>query len=131
MTCNYTGDGADELHLPGEGAFVFSTTPHSHGPGLGPNVPKDSLSPEGHDDQVEKMLGIPLDLHQTEEPYRLTKDDLDILRIFKNRTVYTIGTAQSVATYRNELVNLCFSVSICKSMNMPYSLLTSPSRPPT
>lgn len=123
MTCNYNGDTADELHLPGEGAFTFSTTPHSNGPGLGPNIPKDSLSPEG-DDQIEKMLDMPLDLHGTDEVYRLTKADLDVLRMFKNRTVYTIGTAQSVGKYRLELVNLCFSVSVlapqmtcCKRLN--------------
>lgn len=71
MTCNYNTDATDaaaELHLPGEGAFTFSTTPHSNGPGFGPaDVPKDSLSPEGEDDQIEKMLGLALDLHGTDE----------------------------------------------------------------
>ena len=58
------------------------------------------------------MFGRPMELHDTDEVYRITKDDVEILRMFKDQTVFTIGTAQTTHVYRAELVNLiCCSVS--------------------
>ncbi len=96
--------------MRGESSFAYASWPNSTGPGLGPDDPKDSMSPEDYDGDVENMLDMPLSLHLTDEVYRVTKGDLDIVRMFRNRTVYTIGTAQSVAMYKEHLVNLCFSV---------------------
>ena len=72
------------------------------------------MSPEAREDKIAAMLGMPLDLHNTDEKYCLTEEDLKILQFFENRTVWTIGTAQSVGTYRNEMVNLACSVSTLK-----------------
>lgn len=56
------------------------------------------------------MLGLRLALHESSEEYCVTQDDVDILRSFLNRTVYTVGTAQSMDTYRRELPQLCLKV---------------------
>lgn len=52
------------------------------------------------------MLGYPLALHETNEVYRITEKDMDIFRRFRERTVMTIGTAQTVYTYRNVILQL-------------------------
>ena len=107
MDCNYV-EASDELKIPGEASIVFSVVPNS----TPPKIPTDSLSPDRQDGTIERMLNMPLPLHQQNEAYRLTREDIEILRLFKNRTVYTIGTANSVETYRMEMVNLCFVVSM-------------------
>ena len=56
------------------------------------------------------MVGRELDLFGTEEKYVMTKEDVDILRRFQNRTVFTIGTARSVHVYRHEIVKMVCSV---------------------
>ena len=59
------------------------------------------------------MLGFPLDLHETDEVYRFTKEDVEILRMFKDQTVFTVGTKQTMHVYRAEVLNMvCCSVSI-------------------
>lgn len=107
VQCNYDGEAADDLHLPGEGAIVFSSAPASTEP---TQPPKDSMSPETKNDRIDSMLGKPLTLQGTDEMYYMTQDDLDILRVFRDRTVFTIGTAQSIWIYRTELVNLVCDV---------------------
>lgn len=57
------------------------------------------------------MLGVALDLHDTDEVYRISEEDVEVLRMFRDRTVFTIGTAKTVGTYRREMVNLCLGVS--------------------
>lgn len=112
VTCNYDGDAKDELQLPGEGAFSFTSKPDHFAPDPVPWVPKDSLSPESNDYKIDNMLGSPMELHETDEVYHMTKEDIDTLRMFKDQTVFTIGTAQTTHVYRAELVNLiCCSVS--------------------
>ena len=113
VTCNYDGDTTEELQLPGEGAFSFASKPDDFEPAP---VPKDSLSPESNDGRIDAMLGAALELHDSDENgdrvYHLTKEDVDILRMFKDQTVFTIGTSQTTHVYRTELVNLiCCSVS--------------------
>lgn len=112
MQCNYNNDDGDELQLRTEGAMLFVSVPHSMGPGLGPNVPKDSMSPVGDDGELDKLMDSPLGLHSTRERYYLTRQDLEVLRMFYNRTVFTIGTAQSVETYQREIVGLMFNVCL-------------------
>lgn len=112
VQCNYNNDGGDELQLRGEGAMVFTSVPHSMGPGLGPTVPKDSMSPESDDGKLDQLIDTPLTLHSTRELYYLTQEDVDVLRMFRSSTVFTIGTAQSVGTYQTEIVNLMFNVRL-------------------
>lgn len=56
------------------------------------------------------MIGRELDLFETEEKYVLSKEDIDVLHRFRNRTVFTIGTARSVHVYRSEIVRMVTSV---------------------
>lgn len=81
---------------------------------MGPESPRDSLSPEHKDDPLVPMLGLGLALHESTEEYCLTQDDVDILRSFFNRTVFTVGTAQSMDTYRQEMPQLCLQVCAIK-----------------
>lgn len=76
-----------------------------------PVIPRDSLSPESRDNVfVDGLLGRELELFGTSEKYVMTKEDVDILKRFQNRTVFTIGTAQSVRVYRDEIVRMVCSV---------------------
>ena len=82
-------------------------------------MPKDSMSPEAFvDDFIERLMDHPLKLHNTDEFYYMTKDDIRCLYYFKEKTVYTIGTQQSVMTYRHEVVKLMMSVSLTVSSNL-------------
>lgn len=76
-----------------------------------PQIPRDSLSPESGHDFLDGLLGKELDLYGTTEKYVLAKEDVDILRRFQNRTVFTIGTARSVHVYRSEIVRMVCSVN--------------------
>ena len=105
MQCNYSGTASDELQLPGEGAFSFTSKPSETSTEI-PNLPKDSLSPQPSDDVVDKIIGMQLDLAQTDDVYTLNKDDVETLRRFMDRTVFTIGTAQTVWIYRHEMIRM-------------------------
>lgn len=112
VTCNYDEAATNELHLPGESAFSFVSKPRSSGPGHGPELyPKDSMSPDTGDEKLNTMLAMPLKLHDTEELYYMTEEDIELIRLFKDRAVYTLATAQSVETYRRELTNMSLDVS--------------------
>lgn len=56
------------------------------------------------------LSGKELDLFGTEEKYAMSREDIDILHRFRNRTVYTIGTARSVHVYRSEIIRMVTSV---------------------
>ena len=75
------------------------------------------MSPEMKVDRVEGMLGAALDLHDTDEKYYVTKEDVQLLRIFESRTVWTIGTAQSVGTYRVQIINMAYTVRLLLSQD--------------
>lgn len=76
------------------------------------------MSPESNEQRIEAMLGTPIDLHESDEIYHLTKEDVDTLHMFKDQTVFTIGTSQTTHVYRSELVNLiCCSVRVSGSIN--------------
>ena len=117
VNCNYDGTGFDELKLPGEGAIIFSTIPATNGPSTRQDLIKDSMSPENDDDNIliDSLIGMPLKLHNDEGYYRITKEDVEIIRRFKDRTVFTIGTAHSVLIYRREVVQMVASVSLHRS----------------
>lgn len=108
MTCNYTqaGDGGEELHLPGEGAITFFTQPQANAPTPPSQLPKDSLSPEGDFFQFEQLLGKYRKLHDSAEPYLVVQEDIDLLHQFKDKTVYSIGTAQMVHIYRHQVCQM-------------------------
>ncbi len=53
MTCNYDGDGLEELQLPGEGAFSFASEPRGSGPDA---PPKDSMSPDDDDKKIDMRI---------------------------------------------------------------------------
>lgn len=93
------------MQLPGEGAFTFASSPKSSEPQEAP--PKDSMSPDGEEDaRIDELLGSPMELCETDEKYHLSKEDVEILRWFKDQTVFTIGTAQTVMVYRKEIVRM-------------------------
>jgi hypothetical protein len=123
VTCNYAdGDTTEELHLPGEGAFTFLTQPQENVPTPPSELPKDSLSPEGHDHRIEILLGQKRKLHDTDEVYTITQDDMDWLHYFKDKTVFTIGTAQSVYLYRHLVTDmLCAPVRTSLSTYRSFS----------
>lgn len=115
MSCNYDGTGAghDELQLSlGSGHHGQQITFMSRPAESAPQIPRDSLSPESGQDFLAGLLGKELDLYGATEKYALTKGDVDILRRFQNRTVYTIGTARSVQVYRTEIVRMVCSVCV-------------------
>ena len=65
------------------------------------------MSPDdGENARLDALLGTPMDLHESDEKYLITKEDVEILRWFKDQTVFTIGTAQTVHVYRGEVVSL-------------------------
>lgn len=120
VTCNYdspsggsstNGTGSDDLQLSlsaGGRQITFSSKPAERSP----VIPRDSLSPDAGTDVVEMLLGKEIDLFGTEESrYVLTREDVDVLHRFRNRTVFTIGTARSVQVYRSEIVRMVTSVS--------------------
>ena len=114
MTCNYDGGaGTDELQLSlgagggGGQQITFNSRPAE----TEPEIPRDSLSPDAASDVIELLSGRELDLFGTNEKYTLSREDLDILHRFRNRTVYTIGTARSVQVYRTEIIRMVTSVS--------------------
>lgn len=101
------------MQLPGEGAISFASSPKSSGPQDAP--PKDSMSPEDYEEDVliDELLGSSMELCESEEKYLLSKEDVEILRWFKDQTVFTIGTAQTVLVYRREIVRMMLhSVSV-------------------
>ena len=114
VTCDYDGDGCDELQLPGEGAFRFISQPLENAPTNKREylLPKDSMSPDDKDDKIEGMLNVPISLHETGELYYISKEDVEILYHFRDSTVFTIGTAQTVPLYRAEIVNMVCSVGL-------------------
>ncbi|KAK3700108.1 hypothetical protein LTR37_016111 [Vermiconidia calcicola] len=125
VTCNYDGDATDELQLPGEGAFTFISQPHQYAPAAEPeSAPKDSLSPEGWYDKVEGMLGMPLELHDIDEPYYVTEADVEAMRNFRDKTVWTIGTAQTVRFYRNEMMKMIDTVRFALPLTLTSIMLT-------
>ena len=112
VSCDYEGDGAEELQLPGEGAFRFMSQPFENSPSKKQDIlPKDSLSPDDRDDKIDGMLDMPMVLHDTSEIYYLGKEDLEILYSFRDKTVFTIGTAQTVPLYRAQIVSMVCDVS--------------------
>ncbi|TKA27737.1 hypothetical protein B0A50_04838 [Salinomyces thailandicus] len=62
--------------------------------------------PTPPEDVIIATLGKPLALHETDETYIITADDLGRFERFQNRTVYTLGTAQTVEVYRQAVVKL-------------------------
>lgn len=75
------------------------------------------MSPDDGDRRIDKMLGMPMELCETDEKYLITKEDLEILRWFKDQTVFTIGTAQTVHLYRDEISGMLLrSVSLGQSV---------------
>ena len=121
VTCNYDSFESEDLLLPGEGAFSFASEAR--------NVsleapPKDSMSPDSDDAKIDGMVGMPMELHDTDEKYLITKEDVELLRWFKDQTVFTIGTAQTVHIYRHEIVGmLLLSVSYSSRINWSRSVL--------
>ncbi|KAK4541582.1 hypothetical protein LTR36_007879 [Oleoguttula mirabilis] len=103
VSCSYDGEGSNELQHSGEGAFRIEPavpdggTLVDFGPQNLPTPPNEF--PAG-------MLGYGLTLHDTEEVYRITEKDMDIFRRFRERTAMTIGTAQTVDTYRDAIGKL-------------------------
>ena len=90
------------MQLPGEGAFSFASLSISE-----PDPPpKDSMSPEDDNKRIDEMIGSPMELCETDEKYLITKEDVEILRWFKDQTVFTIGTAQTVSIYRHEITSM-------------------------
>lgn len=87
-----------------------------------PEIPRDSLSPDAATDVLERLLGRELDLFGTEEKYALSREDVDVLHRFRNRTVFTIGTARSVQVYRTEIVRMVLSVGSTPRLPSPLCL---------
>jgi hypothetical protein len=121
VDCNYGGGTTTtELHHSGEAAFIVetfgpkgtsevtteaiavdelarTTVPPAFGPTAPPTPPSE---------YIMNMLGYRLALHETDEVYVCTERDLERLRRFHDRTVLTIGTAQTVHIYRDSILML-------------------------
>jgi hypothetical protein len=64
------------------------------------------MSPDDDDKRIDGMLGMPMELHESDEKYLITQEDVEVLRWFKDQTVFTIGTAQTVPIYRHEIISM-------------------------
>ncbi|KAK3670097.1 hypothetical protein LTR78_010037 [Recurvomyces mirabilis] len=126
VSCSYEGgDTSTELQHDGEGAFEVQPAETSQLPtstadrmeDLVANImPKPSrplgtnaslnLPPTPPAEIILGMLDYPLKLHDTDEVYVCTARDLDRLRRFHERTVLTIGTAQTIHIYRDSITQL-------------------------
>lgn len=97
IICNYDKP-ATELHHTGEGAFsINSDGPHNTAAvKTAPHIPLTNPR-----EDFSGWLGHLLDLHETDEKYRITQIDLDRFRRFSDRTVLTVGTAQTISKYRD------------------------------
>lgn len=67
------------------------------------------------------MLGMPLELHQSDEVYRLVEEDLELLRGFRERTVFTIGTKCTVPIYRQNYIAMTRTASRLSSIALSRS----------
>ncbi|KAK5110809.1 hypothetical protein LTR62_005520 [Meristemomyces frigidus] len=129
VSCSYDGgDAISELQHAGEAAFfmesfngattqlptpeqdrmqdmmghIDQTTPKQMPvPNIVPHLPP---SPPG--EAILGLLDHPLALHDTDEVYKCTERDLDRLTRFHERTVLTIGTAQTVHVWRDSIMSL-------------------------
>ena len=73
--------------------------------------PRDSLSPlESGVDIIDGLLDREIETFTPGESYVLRKEDIDVLKRFQNRTVYTIGTQRSVHVYREQIIGMVCSV---------------------
>ncbi|KAK1035864.1 hypothetical protein LTR33_016424, partial [Friedmanniomyces endolithicus] len=130
VACNYGGDAANaELQHSGEGAFIVEpynphpvlppSDPFAEAPGVKalrhlanqplPQTapyPNQPLPPTPPNELMLGMLNYPLALHETDEVYRISESDLDRLCRFQDRTVLTIGTAQTVHIFRDCVLKL-------------------------
>jgi hypothetical protein len=91
------------MHHQGETSFVIEPcVPHfEQAVQPGPGIP---LTPPSED--FGRWLGYPLALHETDEVYHITEKDLGRFRRFQDRTVLTIGTAQTVYIYRDSILRI-------------------------
>lgn len=74
--------------------------PAQSGPVIPDEPPRDSLSPlnqaRAGDEMISGLEGKSIDCFAEGEVFVLGKTEVDVLRRFRNRTVFTIGTARSV-----------------------------------
>lgn len=106
MSCSYDGDTTKELQHAGESAFVIEPSVPSNGNGNITSQAVPQPPPTPPEEYILNMLNYPLALHETDEVYRISKEDLDMFRRFQDRTVYTIGTKQTVPIYREVITKL-------------------------
>ncbi|TKA67347.1 hypothetical protein B0A55_10079 [Friedmanniomyces simplex] len=130
VACNYGGDAINtELQHSGEAAFIvepYNPEPamlpsdasaqapglkalqHLHQQPLPQTAPhlNQPLPPTPPSELMLGMLNYPLTLHETDDTYRITESDLDRLRRFQDRTVLTIGTAQTIHIFRDSVLKL-------------------------
>ena len=116
VSCNYNPgpDEGQELQLSfgGEGQqwqqITFMSKPAQSEPQV---PPRDSLSPlESGVDIIDGLLDREIETFTPGESYVLRKEDIDVLKRFQNRTVYTIGTQRSVHVYREQIIGMVCSV---------------------
>lgn len=104
----------NELKHTGEAEFVMETyIPNVQAPSQGAaitgTVPQ--LPPSPPTEAILSMLDYPLALHDTDEVYRVTEKDLKRLERFRDRTVLTLGTAQTMHIYKDSIVSLAYGHS--------------------
>ncbi|KAK3111508.1 Serine/threonine-protein kinase PAK 6, partial [Teratosphaeriaceae sp. CCFEE 6253] len=115
VACNYGGNAVTAaLQHAGEAAFVVEPCVPQAGPTPSNAVQTEQdrlgaahqLPPTPPSEEMMSMLNYPLMLHETDDVYRITESDLARLLRFQNRTVLTIGTAQTIGIYRDAVVKL-------------------------
>ncbi|EMC91129.1 hypothetical protein BAUCODRAFT_134803 [Baudoinia panamericana UAMH 10762] len=111
VACNYGSDAPNELRHAGESAFAIQPAMPlpSEVPAIQdlPGRQLDfQLPPTPPTESILNLLNFPLALHETDEVYRLTEQDLDRLQRFQDRTVLTVGTAQTTHIYRDVILKL-------------------------
>lgn len=102
VSCNYDGTETENLQLSGEGAFFIEPAI----PAV-PQPPADmevELPPTPPSDFILGMLGYPLKMYDSDEVYHMKPSDLDLLQWFHERTVLTMGTAETVHVYKDLMV---------------------------
>lgn len=120
VSCDY-GASSSDLQVSGVSSFQIEIQQPQ-----APPTPPDS--PQDVDRIIDDMMNAPLHLHVDEgtqgpSVVYIDRPHLDLLRKFHSRSVYTIGTADSVHVYRDVLTRMAAQHSFVLHAVLRFTLM--------
>ena len=120
MACDYSNQSS-ELDFSGVGSFQVEIPQAAA-------LPTPPKSPDDVEDLIDGLLDTPLYLHVDDgtseaEFCYITKAHIDLLWKFRNRTILSIGTADSVSIYQKVMTEAAAKYSFALHAALRFTLM--------